>query len=601
MTAGVRAPAWPSWTQKGGTVDMETLKILNVEGKVVLTQDLSNERGPLLVVVAGDTLRLGPSAAADERVIGAVVRTEDGWNLASSDAASPVVSGSRSEGDLPLAVGNALVLEGYVFRLETDVAASGHVLLWRAGKGRVSAENIFAGRNFVAVDGLTGKLSVNPAVARDVVCEFYSVANGVDVIAPDGTRLSVENARIFACGGFEGMVLEASEAQAAMKTRNPFSYPGRFVREGILLALAGAAAVFFFAAFLNREVKSTARLLEAPRGAERLDAPLAEPAVSTYFGDAFLYLLSAYREMTDILGPRPSPAAADLIRRAELMKDEPEVLRMATFLRQVTDYQETVLANRWSDLDAQLEKADREMFVRTDGMRFLGDLHELSTCANRAAPRFIYEITDLACTNREELLVAAHAAVEDLKDNIFSSAPEVQAFLAQLESRREVIMDYIAARQRVLSDGTGVVEIHSVYDRLKSELDEEVYRPIFDRENGLWKDYLVRRIEAILSDRERSREIGQLAALCDFADAVGISPDRRLAWNSRVKELTRTLEMQCQKLYQQYRLTAGSNPAEADRLLDELVSVSEGNEKFGAWARREKARRAETTEKKEEE
>lgn len=579
--------------------DMETLKILNADGKEVLARDLSGEQGPLLVIADGDMLRLERSAVAEDRVIGAVVRTEDGWSLASSNADSPVVAGPRSEGDLPLSTGNALVLEGFVFRLETDVAASGQALLWRVGKGRVAFENVYAGRNFVAVDGLTGKLAVNPAVVRDVVCEFYLSADGVEVIAGDGTRLTVERGRIFACGGFEGMVLDASEAQAAMKTRNPFSYPGRHVRQGLLLALVGAAAVFFVAAFLNRSVRRTESLLENPRGAVRLEAQQEEPVVPTYFGDSFLFLLSAYREMPAILGPRPSPAAADLIRRAELMKDDPEVGRMATFLRQVTDLQETVLANRWSDLDSQLAKVDREMFVRTDGLGFLSDLRELEACANRTAPRFIYEITDVACTNREEVLAVATEALEDLNDNIFSSAPEVKAFISQLASRREVIMDYVAARARVLSEGVGVSELHAVFDRMKSELSEEVYGPIFEREFKLWKEYLVRRVEAILADNGTTREVGQLAALCDFADAVGISPDQRNAWHDRVKAMTHALELKCQALYQQYRLTAGSNPAEAKRLLDELVSVSAGNQKFGSWARREQARWAEAAKEEE--
>lgn len=578
---------------------METLKILNADGKVVLTRDLSGERGPLLVIVTDGSLRLETSSASGDNVIGAVVRTEDGWSLASSNASVPVVSGSKTDGDLPLVAGNSLVLGEFVFRLETDVSVSGRMLVWRVGKGRFCAESVLEGRNSVAIDGLSGKLAVNPAVARDVVCEFYPTPEGVEVIAGDGSRLAVENARIFACGGFEGMVMEAGEAQAAMKTGNPFSYPGRHVRQGLLLALVVAAAVFFVAAFLNRSAERVESRLANPRGAVRLDLQQKEPDLPTYFGDSFLFLLSAYREMPTILGPRPSPTAADLIRRSELIKDDPKVQRMVSFLRQVTELQKTVLANRWGDLHALLDKADREMFVRTDGLPFLADLRELETCANRTAPRFTYQVTDIACTNQEEVLSSAYEALEDLKDNVFSSAPEVKSFIAQLVNRREVVMEYIAARQRVLTNDTGVAELHTAFDRLKSELEEEAYAPIFEREGKLWKEYLVRRIEAVISENGKTQAVGQLTALCDFADAVGISPDQKLAWHDRVKAITRSLEAKCQALYQRYRLAAGSNPAEADRLLDELVSVSAGNEKFGTWARREKARRADSDGKKE--
>lgn len=580
---------------------METLKILNAEGQDVLTRDLTGERGSLLVIVADGAVRLEPSAAGTDRVIGAVVRTEDGWNLASSSASSPVVSGTKSAGDLPLTAGNALVLEGFVFRLETDAAASGRMLLWRVGKGRVVAETVFDGRNTVAVDALTGNLTVNPAVVREVVCEFYPTSDGIEVIAADGSRLTVETAKIFACGGFEGVVLEAAEARSALKTRNPFSYPGRHVRQKVLFALVGAAAVFFVAAYLNRSAERTEHLLENPRGATRLamKSDEKESAVPTYFGDAFLFMLSAFREMPVILGPRPSPAAADLIRRAELMKEDAEVTRMAAFLRQVTDLQETVLANRWSDLDVLLNKADREMFVRADGLTFLGDLQELATCANRTAPRLTYEITDLACTNREEIVDKANAAVEALKDNIFLAVPEVRTSIARLSSRSEVLNDYIEVRARILAEDARIDELHAAFDRLKSELSETVYEPILVRENKLWQDYLIRRIESILLEEGQSGGVGQLPALCEFADAVGIPSDRRLAWQGRVKKLSRTLEAKCQALYQQYRLTAGSNPEEANRLLDELVSISAGNDKFGVWARREKNRRAETVSEKE--
>ena len=200
---------------------MELLKILNAGGRELLVRDLAKERGPLLVIADGEGVRLDVAAAPDDRVIGAVIRTEDGWNLATSDASSPVVAGAKSGGDLPLVGGSALMLGGFVFRLESDVAVSGRILLWRVDRGPVSSENVVSGRNVVAVDGLSDRLAVNPAVARDTLCEFYPSAEGIEVIAADGSRLSVPAAHVFACGSFEGIVLEASEALEAMKTDVP--------------------------------------------------------------------------------------------------------------------------------------------------------------------------------------------------------------------------------------------------------------------------------------------------------------------------------------------------------------------------------------------
>lgn len=575
---------------------MELLKILNAEGRELLVRDLAEERGPLLVIAEGESVRLGVSAASDDRVIGAVIRTEDGWNLASSDSSSPVVAGAKSGGDLPLVGGSALVLGGFVFRLESDVAVSGRVLLWRVDKGTVSSENIVSGRNVVAVDGLSDRLTVNPAVARDIVCEFYPAADGVEVIAADGSRLSVPAAQIFACGRFEGIVLEGSEAVAAMKSRRPFSHPGRHVRERLLFALVGAATVIFGAAFLNRMTRAAEARLAEPRGAVRVASTWKGGGVSTYSDDAYLYMLSAYREMPVILGPRPSPTAADLIRRAELLKDDPDVVRMAAFLRQVTELQEVVLSCRWNELDALLAKVDREMFVRADGLVFLDDIRELSVCANTTAPRLITEITDIACTNHVALQAKAEKALADLHDNIFGNAPEVRRYLDQAANMREDVVAYVTARERLLEKGEGINELRTVFSLLRAELDEPAYEPLFARETKLWQTYLTERIATILAESEKggSAAVGSLTGLCELAEDMGVPAERLQTWNEEVKRISRKLETRCQSLYQQYRLTAGSDPAAAERILDELISISAGNEKFNGWANREKARRAES-------
>lgn len=575
---------------------MEMLKILNAGGDELLSRDLAGESGSLLVIVSDGGVRLEAAAGREDRVIGAVVRTDDGWSVVTADPASPVMSGAGFAGDQPLVVGGAIVLAGFVFRMESDVATSGRVLLWRVTGGKVAAENVVEGRNTVAVDGISGRLTVNPAVVREQLCEFYPTADGIEVVVADGSRLSVGYAHVFACGGFEGMVLGADKAAAAMKSRNPFALAGRHVRRRILMALAGAVGVFFVAALINRAAVNAEARLSVPRGAQRIESQRFASAVPTYSGDAYVYLLSAYREMPLILGPRPSPAAADLVRRAESMKDDPEVCRMAAFLKQVSELQETVLANRWSELDAQLSKADLEMFTRADGNGFLADVRELAACANRTAPRLTYEITDLACTNREEIIAKSMKIIMELKDNIFYQTPEVRQAFARMMSRGELLDEFIEARARVLKDGTGIDELRTVFTRMRAELDEEAYDPVFKREIELMKGFVVRRAGEILADAGKTG-VEQLASLCDLADDVGVSPDQSKVWREQARTAIRAIDLKCQSLYQQYRLTPASDPA-ADRILDELIAASPARGKFGSWARREKERRSKEAEGK---
>ena len=64
---------------------MENLKVYGVDGKVLLERDLADEKGPLMIL-AGDEPRLVTAVEQGAEVLGALVRDEDGWVLASAKA-----------------------------------------------------------------------------------------------------------------------------------------------------------------------------------------------------------------------------------------------------------------------------------------------------------------------------------------------------------------------------------------------------------------------------------------------------------------------------------------------------------------------------------
>ena len=83
---------------------MENLKIYGTDGKVILERDLGGEKGPLMVL-AGDAPRLVDAVEQGAEILGALVRDEDGWVLASAKTDLPVASGSKRAQSSPLAAG----------------------------------------------------------------------------------------------------------------------------------------------------------------------------------------------------------------------------------------------------------------------------------------------------------------------------------------------------------------------------------------------------------------------------------------------------------------------------------------------------------------
>ena len=77
---------------------MEKLKIFSKGGETLLERDLAGAERPLMIL-AGEKPELVEVVPSGADVLGALVRDEDGWTLASAKADMPVSSGPKSGSD----------------------------------------------------------------------------------------------------------------------------------------------------------------------------------------------------------------------------------------------------------------------------------------------------------------------------------------------------------------------------------------------------------------------------------------------------------------------------------------------------------------------
>ena len=532
---------------------MEHLKILDSSGRMLAERALEpSEKGPILVVADGAGVRLVPVVAAGERLVAAIVRDVDGWTLAAADVATPVVCGAKRAGSFALVAGSACSVADYVFRLESDVALSGNVLLWRVGKSAVAAENVASGRNLVAADALRGgSLTVNPAVPGVVRFEFYPTADGLDVVLLSGGRTRIAARLVFAVGDFTGLLLPAADAAAALRSGNPFSYPSRGVRIRLMAALLGVGIVVLLGAYLSREAARVERLADAPRG-PRAVAGTPVTATENDDSDAYIYMLSFYRDLPLILGARRSPVADDFIARAARLGESAEVARAARFLKDVTAIQDLVAARRWDELAVRLKGIDREMFTIANATRFLEDVQEVLSCASRLIPDAARTMCRASAAEREAI---------NAKDGARTAA-DVEALRASFATLVQVFGDDLAA----------------VSEDLRRELE-------------IFVTATLQRLTArFRTATDFAPELSAIVPLCELAADVGVSADRVRAWRQDAQRIDRLVDTRFRACYQEYRLTAADNPARARQLLDEMLAIGQTSNKFHAWARRERAR-----------
>ena len=152
----------------------EKLKIFSADGETLLERDLADVAKPLMLL-AGDTPRLVDAVPQGADVLGALVRDEDGWTLASAKDDVPVSSGPKTGTDFHLTAGVACSLGPWVFRIEREGANTGTVLLWRVGSSAIAADPLVQGRNNIA-SSKDGTYAVNPAVGGAELCSIFPTA-----------------------------------------------------------------------------------------------------------------------------------------------------------------------------------------------------------------------------------------------------------------------------------------------------------------------------------------------------------------------------------------------------------------------------------------
>lgn len=577
---------------------MEHLKILDSSGRTLAERALEpSEKGPILVVADGAGVRLVPAVAAGERLIAALVRDVDGWTLAAADAATPVVCGAKRAGSFALVAGSACSVADYVFRLESDVALSGNVLLWRVGKSAVAAENVASGRNLVAADALRGgSLTVNPAVPGVVRFEFYPTADGIDIVLPSGGRTRIAARLVFAVGDFTGLLLSAADAAAALRSGNPFSYPSRGVRVRLMAALLGVGLVVLLGAYLSREAARVERLADAPRGARAVAGTPVTAAADD--GDAYIYMLAFYRDLPLVLGARRSPVADDFIARAARLGESAEVARAVRFLKDVTAIQDLVAARRWDELAARLKGIDREMFTIANATRFLEDVQEVLTCASKLIPEAARTVCRASAAEREAINAKVARTFVDMSDNIFVQSDSLKGWFQGVREKRTALFDYLAVRDRVCaSDGArtaadvealraSFATLVQVFGDDLAAVSEDLRREL----EGFVTTTLQRLTARFRTATDFAPEMSAIVPLCELAADVGVAADRVRAWRQDAQRIDRLVDTRFRACYQEYRLTAADNPARARQLLDEMLAIGQTSNKFYAWARRERAR-----------
>ena len=577
---------------------MEHLKILDSSGRMLAERALEpSEKGPILVVADGAGVRLEPAVASGERLVAALVRDVDGWTLAAADAATPVVCGAKRAGSFALVAGSACSVADYVFRLESDVALSGNVLLWRVGKSAVAAENVASGRNLVAADALRGgSLTVNPAVPGVVRFEFYPTADGLDIVLPSGGRTRIAARLVFAVGDFTGLLLPAADAAAALRSGNPFSYPSRGVRVRLMAALLGVGLVVLLGAYLSREAARVERLADAPRGARAVAGTPVTASVDD--GDAYIYMLSFYRDLPLVLGARRSPVADDFIARAAGLGESAEVARAARFLKDVTAIQDLVAARRWDELAARLKGIDREMFTIANATRFLEDVQEVLSCASRLIPEAARTVCRASAAEREAINAKVARTFADMSDNLFVQSDSLKGWFQGVREKRTALFDYLAVRDRVCaSDGArtaadvealraSFATLVQVFGDDLAAVSEDLRREL----EGFVTATLQRLTARFRTATDFAPEMSAIVPLCELAADVGVAADRVRAWRQDAQRIDQLVDTRFRACYQEYRLTAADNPAHARQLIDEMLAIGQTSNKFHAWARRERAR-----------
>lgn len=575
----------------------EKLKIFSAEGDELLERDLSGVARPLMIL-AGDSPQIVDSVPLGAEVLGALVRDEDGWTLASAKSDQPVTSGPKAGADFHLTAGVSCALGPWVFRIEREGSGTGTVLLWRVGSSEVAADPLLIGRNVVSAASEKSYV-VNPAVPGIELCSIFPTANGVDVMAAgdEARRLSVPYATLFSVGPFQGMALKAPDAAAAVKSGRPFGWAARKTRTGLMAAMIVCGLVCLGALTLMKERRSVEAAVAQKHGAQQVERKLMESASGSSNEDVLVYKFSFYRSLPIILKADPSPITRDLISRGEQLAGNMKagsgawhgqsISNIVKFLKDVDAIQVSVQKGDWQSLKSTLAGCDREAFTRCDADSFRQDAEEIEMFVTETLPGFMEAVSRLGAKDIDKIKSVARARFDNLKDNIFMLGDVVRRERAIFQERRQVIAAYVTARERFLSSsGAPDPEMAGAWADLVEVLDpeERKFADMVERERKLIADVVLKRAE--------KANPTSLIRLCALGETVGIDPAKLAEWTARAAEARKGIAAKYRELYSDYRMRAAVAPSSPETLaiLDAMIALGLEDNTFHQWAVREKQR-----------
>ena len=565
----------------------EHLRIFSSDGELLLERDLAGIKKPLMVL-SGEMPQIVEVVPQGAQVLGALVRDEDGWTLASASSESPVSSGPKVGADIHLTAGIACSLGQWIFRIEREGSATGTVLLWRVGRSSIAADHLAQGKNVVALSK-DGSCAVNPAVVGEEMCEIFPTESGVDVLTggEGGERLSVPFATLFAAGPLQAMAIPAAEATQAVKSGDPFGWPSRKTRTGLLAMVMLAGLVCLGALALVKEKRKVDAAFAARPGSVQLEREL-EGSVqdSLQDEDVFVYRLSFYRSLPLILTPDRSPITCDLILRGRQLPEK-DVGDMVRFLEEVDTIQDAVHRGDWDTLNATLAESDKMLFTAYDADRFYSEARQIADFITVALPRFLASVSEIGAENIAIADEQIKAYFEKMSDNMFMSGDIVRRERDNAEERWQALSAYLEARDRFLSSQSPMV----------SELQEAWISLLdgFDPENLLFADMVEREREQLVGDilrRATEADAVTLIRLCALGETLGIADDVLAVWRSRAAESHKALSARYRELYSEYRMRAAVAPDAPETLsvLDDMTALGLDDNPYHQWALREKER-----------
>ena len=575
----------------------EKLKIFSASGEIALETDLAGVERPLMLL-AGDKPELVDAVPAGAEVLGALVRDEDGWTLASARADAPVMSGPRTGSEFHLSAGVPCALGPWVFRIEREGVASGTVLLWRVGSSAVAADNIVPGRNIVA-EAKDGSYSVNPPVGGLEICSIFPGAEGVDVASPGGgtERLSVPFATLFGVGSFQGMALPAEDAAKALASGSPFSWPSRRTRSGLMAMLLVSGLAALVALAVTKKRQSVDAQVLARHGPELVERSAAAGGSIGADEDALVFENSFYRSLPLVLKVERSAITQDLIRRgkqiaghlegARAQDEERTVSRIVAFLQAVDAIQEAVRKGDWNALKDTLDKADREMFTRCDADKFYGDAREIAAFVTDVLPRFFVAAadSDAGAPEDESRRIGEH--FDRLSDNMFMSGNVVRRERDNAQMRWDALSAYLKARGRFFDASDGSCgDLRDAWADFADafESDDSTFAPMLRRQRARIADEILR--------RAGGADAATLVGLCALGEAVGVENSVLAQWRARAADARREISAKYRAKYSDYRMRSAVAPGAPETLavLDEMIALGLADNQFHKWALREKER-----------